>query len=159
VSSTKPPVNTATRRSSSRSSSESRLWLQSTDARSVRWRSVAVRGPPVSSRKRSDSPAAIWSTDSIRTRAAASSIANGSPSNSLQICATGSAFSSLRAKSGRTLRARSTNSDTASDPASTSLDPSVPGADSDSDGTRQSVSPATASGARLVASTTTSGPA
>ena len=114
-----------------------------------------MRGPPVSSRKRSESPVAICSTESIRTRAAASSIASGSPSSSAQIAATEPASSGLSSKSGRTSAARSTNSDTASDPAKVS----PPSAGSDSDGTRQSVSPPTPSGARLVASTTTSGAA
>ena len=57
-------------------------------ARSVCWRGSAVRAPPVSSRKRSSSRAAIPSTGSTPTRAAASSMARGKPSSRAQICAT-----------------------------------------------------------------------
>ena len=103
-------------------------------------RGSAVRGPPVSSRKRSDSSVAICSTDSIRSRAAASSIASGSPSSSLQTRGHGRARSRRSARSrGAPWRARSTNSATASEPASVAV--RRRGSGSDSDGTRQSVSP------------------
>ena len=65
--------------------SVSRSQLQSTTARSVRWRGSAVRLPPVSSRKRSSRRAASCSTGIVRSRAAASSIASGSPSRRRQI--------------------------------------------------------------------------
>ena len=51
-------------------------------------------------------------------RAAASSIASGRPSSRRQISATAAALPSVRAKSGRTARARSTNSATAGEAAS-----------------------------------------
>src|SRR5262249_32137776 len=50
---------------------------------------------------------------SSRVRAAASSIASGRPSRRRQISTTAAAFSRVRAKPGRTARARSTNSVTA----------------------------------------------
>ena len=52
---------------------------------------------------------------SRRTFAAASSIANGSPSSRLQMSVTAAAFSAVRANSGLTACARSTNSCTAAD--------------------------------------------
>ena len=82
---------------------------------SVCWRGIAERAPPVNRRKRSPSPAAICSTPSTRTRAAASSIASGMPSRSWQICATPARSRRRRAKFGRTFSARSMNSRTASD--------------------------------------------
>jgi hypothetical protein len=83
------------------------------------------------------------STDSTRTRAAASSTASGMPSRSSQIRATWGALSAVTAKFGRTFPARSVNRRTASE--------------CFSDGTRQVVSPPTLSGSRLVATTVTSG--
>ena len=107
----------------------------------MRWRSSAVRAPPTSSPNRSESRSASCSTESVRTCAAASSIASGSPSKRRQMAVT----ASLGVKSGRARRARSTNSVSASAPVS--------------GGTRQSVSPSTRSVARLVASTETPGAA
>jgi hypothetical protein len=78
-------------------------------------------------------------SDNARTRAAANSMASGIPSRRRQISRTMAALSSLRAKSGRTLRARSVNSSMASSA-------------SDSEGTRQVTSPGTPIGSRLVAS-------
>ena len=67
------------------SPSSSRSQLHSTTARSVWCRGAAVRSPRDSSRNRSSSRAAISSTVSERSRAAASSIASGSPSSARQI--------------------------------------------------------------------------
>ena len=72
------------------------------------------RGPPVSSARRSSSRSSIaWGVSSW-TRAAASSIASGSPSSRAQISATRGAFSSVSAKSAAHRRARSTKRATAS---------------------------------------------
>ena len=79
------------------------------------------------------------------------------PSRSWQIWAIAGAFWALTAKFGRTFAARSMNSRTASDWATASIASRVLSSGSESDGTRQSVSPPTPSGARLVASTQTSG--
>ena len=78
------PAGAASRRSSSVSSSQ----LQSTTARSVRWRGSAVRLPPVSRRKRSSRRSASSSSGSERSRAAASSSASGRPSSRRQISTT-----------------------------------------------------------------------
>ena len=73
--------------------------------------------------------------DSSPQRAAASSIASGSPSRRRQISATAAALPSLSSKSGSCARARSTNSATASTPASVSGSSGVPGSGSASGGT------------------------
>ena len=86
------------------------------------------------------------SSDSARTRAAASSIASGIPSRRLQISSTVAEFASVTTKSGRTRRARSANRSIASSPI-------------DSDGTRNVTSPGTPSGSRLVASSRSAGQA
>ena len=67
-------------------------------------------------------------------RAAASSMASGRPSRRRQIPATAAAFALVSAKSGRTARARSTNSATAGDAISVSADTAGSSA-SDSGGT------------------------
>ena len=67
----------------------SRSQLQSTTARRVWWRGRAVRAPEVSSRNRSSRRAAISAGDSVRSRAAASSIGSGWPSSRRQISAHG----------------------------------------------------------------------
>ena len=59
-------------------------------ARRVRWRSGASRGPPVSSGSRSSRRWSSVGGESARTRAAASSMASGSPSRRRQISATAS---------------------------------------------------------------------
>ncbi|MEU0572318.1 hypothetical protein ABZ297_43905 [Nonomuraea sp. NPDC005983] len=78
-----PPEKTVSPRSRVRSGSESRFQLQSMTARSVRWRGSDVRPP----RKASRSPSCSTSmpTDIVRSLAAASSIASGTPSSSRQI--------------------------------------------------------------------------
>ncbi len=63
-------------------------------ARSVRWRSQALRLPPESSRKAWSRRAAMCSTSRPATRDAASSIARGMPSRRRQIWATKVAFAS-----------------------------------------------------------------
>ena len=69
-------------------------------ARSVCCRGSAVREPPVSRRKRWSSLPLISSTDSERTRAAASSMASGMPSSWQQIEASAGAFWLVTWKSG-----------------------------------------------------------
>ena len=88
ASSVNGPANTDSRHSTTRSVSGSRSKLQSIAARSVWWRGMTVRLPPVSSRNRSSSRSAICWTDSARTRAAASSMASGMPSSRRQISTT-----------------------------------------------------------------------
>jgi hypothetical protein len=68
-----------------------------------------VRLPPVSSRKRSSRRAAICSGDSDRTRAAASSIANGMPSSRWQTLATAVPLRSVSMNDGSAAEARSMN--------------------------------------------------
>ena len=131
-------------------SSSSSEYDQSTVARSVWWRSTAVRRPPVRSRKRSSSRRAISAGLIATTRAAASSIASGMPSSRRQISATASASRRLRAKPGRTACARSAKSRTAS--LATSSSAADPSAGSDSERSGQTCSPPTARPSRLVAS-------
>ena len=85
-----------TRSARRRSSSE---YDQSTVARSVWWRSTAVRRPPVRSRNRSSRRRRSPPGSSPTTRAAASSIASGMPSRRRQISATAPTFASSSAKS------------------------------------------------------------
>ena len=131
-------MNAAKRRNRIRSGSVSSACDQSTDARNVCCRRTAVRAPPVRSRKRSCRLLTISSSESARTRAAASSMASGIPSRRRQISVTVSVLSSVTVKSGRARRARSVNNSTASSAR-------------DSDGTCQFTSPATMRGSRLVA--------
>jgi hypothetical protein len=63
---------------------------------------------------RSSRRAAICSAERTRTRAAASSMARGSPSRRAQICTTARALAAVRVKPGRAAAARSTNRRTAS---------------------------------------------
>ncbi len=102
------------------------------------------------------------------TRAAASSIASGSPSSRRQISATVPALSAVTAKVGKTARARSVNNRPASDRSTSWLGtwPSwrpdiVPlsAGGSESGGTGNSRSPDKRSGARLVTSTVSCGQA
>ncbi len=92
--------------------------------RSVRCRAGRSRAPPVS---RASPRPASWARraagGSTPTRAAASSIARGRPSRRAQTSATSSPFRSVRAKSGRTARARATKRRTASDCASAGAAP------------------------------------
>ena len=83
-------------------------------ARRVRCRGAADRSPAVSNPNLSSSRAAIWSTDSARTRAAASSIASGIPSSARQIAVMAATLSGPTAKPGLEAAARSANSRTAS---------------------------------------------
>ena len=92
-------------------------------------------------------------------RAAASSIASGRPSSRRQISTTAAALLSVRAKPGRAARARSTNSATAGDAASSAIGtPALSlalSAGSDSGGTGYSRSARSPSTVRLVARITT----
>ena len=106
-----------------RSDSSSSSWLQSTEALRVWWRGSAT-GAAGDSPKRSPRPAAICSTDSSRTRPAASSIASGMPSSLWHTSTRAGAFSPLTRNSGRTLAARSMNRRAASEPSSRWLDSS-----------------------------------
>ena len=94
-------------------------------------------------------------------RAAASSIASGTPSRRRQISATAAALPSVRAKPGRTARARATNSATAGDAISSSsgtlAGPTGTLAGSGSGGTGYSRSACSPSTVRLVATITTPG--
>jgi hypothetical protein len=81
-------------------------------ARSVRCRAGCSRAPPVRNANRLFSRARISSTGSIRLRAAANSIASGSPSNLAHNCATMRAFCSDRRNSGETACVRCTYSAT-----------------------------------------------
>ena len=108
------PANTASRRSSTCSCGVSRSWLQSMVARKVRCRGGAVRLPVVSSPNRSASRSAICSTDSARTRAAASSIASGTPSSARHSAATAPTLAGPMVKPGSDAAARSANSRIAS---------------------------------------------
>ena len=77
--------------------------------RRVCWRAGASRGPPVSKGRRRCRRASRAGGGSRRVRAAASSMARGSPSRRRQMCATSTAFPALRANPGSTARARSRN--------------------------------------------------
>ena len=83
-----PPANTAKRAKASASRAFSRRWLQSIVARRVRWRSGASRGPlPRPSSTGARRAFSSWTSSSV-VRAAASSMASGSPSRWRQISAT-----------------------------------------------------------------------
>ena len=100
-----PAGKTASRSASVRSGSVSRSQLQSTTARSVRWRGSAVRLPPVSSWKRSSRRWASCSGDIVRSRAAASSMASGRPSSRRQISMTAATVVRVDGEAGRRRRA------------------------------------------------------
>ena len=124
-------------------------------ARSVRCRAGAVRSPVVRSRNRSASRAPICSTDSARTRAAASSMARGIPSSARHSVATAPALSSLTANPGSEAAARSANKLIASDRYAASTVAIMSSATkvnggTDSGGTCHTCSAATRSGSRLV---------
>ena len=138
-----PPENTASRRNTARSSAASRSWLQSRVARSAWCRAGADLAPPVSTPNTSPSRSVSCRTDSTRIRAAASSIASGSPSKLLAQLADRGRVGVGDREGGATSRARSAKSSTASA--------------SPSGGTGQARSPSTASGSRLVASTDSPG--
>ena len=101
--------------------------------------------------------ALICSGDSTRTRAAASSIASGTPSSARQIAATAAALPASTANPGRAAAARSANKRTASQRATSPASCPAPGAATESGGTCQAVSPAMRSGSRLVFSSRSPG--
>ncbi len=148
----KPPTKTARRRKRAWSSSERRSWLQAMASRIVCRRAGTSRGPPVKSSSRCSSPASSAVGGSIRLRAAASSMASGSPSSRWQICATAAASSSVSVKSSRAARARATNRRTAGVSISTEREGSRARSGSASDGTTRLCSPLRCSTARLVVS-------
>ena len=110
-----PPAKTAMVSSRDRSASSSRPTLHSTVARRVRCRSGRSAVPVPSASSDLDSRSSSAPGSSSRVRAAASSMASGRPSRRRQIATTAAALPSVRAKPGRTARARSTNSATAGD--------------------------------------------
>ena len=138
-----PPTNTERRAKSSRSSSSSMSWLHAIAPRSVCCRAGRSRAPADSSPSRSPSrPSIAWGVRT-RIRAAASSIASGRPSRRTQISATAGAFSFVTSKPGRTARARSMNSATASYCESCDSDGRLAGSGRPSGGTGYSCSPDT----------------
>ena len=127
----------------------------STHPRNVCCRSGAARLPRDSRANRSVNRSRICAGASTRTRAAASSIANGNPSSRRHSSATIGALSLVRAKLGTTARARATNSATDSNRSTPAR--LTPGSGSGSDGTANSTSPGSSSGSRLVARTLSPG--
>ena len=111
----KVPEKTPRRAKTRCSVGEHRENDQSTVARSVWCRSTAERRPPVRSRKRSSSRAAISAGLMATIRAAASSIASGTPSSRRQISSTASAFAGEIVNDGLTDPARSANNVVASE--------------------------------------------
>ena len=110
-------------------------------------------------RNRSSRRAAIAAGVSAPSRAAASSNASGRPSRRRQMRATSSAFSLWSANPGEAAAARSTKSDTASYSASRCSAGGRSGSGILSDGTRNTTSPATRRGSRLVATIVSCGAA
>jgi hypothetical protein len=109
ASSVQPPTKTLRRRTSACSSAGSKSWLQAMVSRRVRCRSGASRAPVVrSGRLRSNRLSNAWGGRS-RTRAAANSMASGSPSRRRQIAATAGPSASHRVKLGSAACARVTN--------------------------------------------------
>ena len=123
-------------------------------ARKVCWRGWAVRWPWVKSAKRAPSVlvsrAAICSTGSTLTRAAASSIAKGMPSRRVQISMTAGAFAKVSWKLGWTAVARSKKSRMHSNCSRRSVNPISCGSGKLRVGTGQSVSPVIFNASRLV---------
>jgi len=123
----------------------------------VRWRSGRSRAPPTSSgRQRPRRASSAWGAK-IRTCAAASSMASGSPSSRAQIAATSAAFPAVRAKEGRTACAHCTKRATAGKRATAAGSAPSAGVGRASGGTGKVCSPRTRSAARLVTSATTPG--
>ncbi len=109
----KPPTNIARRRSNCCSSGDRRSWVQSNVALSVWWRGAAtVALPPSTLRLRCSRPRSS-SSPSTGTRAAASSMASGSPSRRRQISATAGALAEVRRNCGDSAVARAANRVTA----------------------------------------------
>ena len=146
----KLPAKTARRRKSACASSESRSYDHPIVAAMVCCRIGASRGPSLSSESRSVICARRASGERIVIRAAASSMASGRPSSARQSAAIFSPLAAVRAKLGRTARARSTKRRTASFSATVShLDPVDAGKGRGSIG--RTCSPWTWRGARLAA--------
>ena len=152
-----PSVNTAVTSSSDRSASSSRPTLHSTVARRVRCRSGRSTAPVPSASSEAASRSSSAGGSSSRVRAAASSIASGRPSSRRQISATAAALPSVRAKPGRTARARSTNSATAGEAATSATEAVAGSAGNASGGTGYSRSARSPSTVRLVAKIATPG--
>ena len=90
-------------------------------SRIVCWRGAVSRGPPVRIERRCSSRSRSAGNGRCFTRAAASSIASGTPSTRRQISAmAASADGSVASRSGRAARARSRKSATDGDPRSSS---------------------------------------
>ena len=159
ASSSQPPANTDSRRKSRFSLSLNSSWLHSIAALSVCWRAGASTAPRVSKSSRSSRRPSRACGGSVRMRAAASSMASGSPSRRTQISATAGAFSFVTTNSGRMVWARCTKRATASycDRVAASGRCSTSG--SWRGVTANSCSAARRSGARLVTTNLTSGAA
>ncbi len=124
----------------------------------VRSRAGWSRAPPVSRGRRGSSRASrAWGARRL-LRAAASSIASGSPSSRRHTSATAPAFAAVRVKAGATAWARVAKRRTAAEVAAWSGD-AVAGSGSTSGGTGNWCSPATCRTARLVTSTVSRGQA
>ena len=126
-------------------------------ARSVWWRGGAVRLPLLSSRNASSSRTAICSTENNDVRAAASSIASGTPSRLWQMSTVARKPCSPSCRSWRTACARSRKS-----PVSAVRGQALQGdgrlaVGYVEPGTRHTASPLTRSGSRLVVSTRNNG--
>jgi hypothetical protein len=91
----KPPANTPSRANNAASAADSRSWLHASAAPSARWwGGAAALAPKFSSPKRFRRRRTIWAGVSTGVRAAASSIASGSPSSAAHSIATARASSS-----------------------------------------------------------------
>src|SRR5271165_2750554 len=145
-----PPANTEHTPSSRLAPSVSRSWLQPIVARSVCCRSGRSRPPPVSSPSECSSRGKIASGGSSLTRAAASSMASGSPSSLRAMAATAGAFSSSRVNPGTAAAARSANRRTDAQAASNAAVGWSSSSGTASGGTGHSRSPETRSGERLL---------
>jgi hypothetical protein len=155
ASTVQPSVKTAAVSSSDRSPSSSRPTLHSTVARRVRCRSGRSTAPVPRASSEAASRASSAAGSNSRVRAAASSIASGRPSSRRQISATAAALFPVSVKPGRTAWARSTNSATADEAASspngTVAGPAGALSGTGSGGTGYSRSAASPSTVRLVA--------
>ena len=114
ASSVQPPTKTPSRTNAWRSSGPSRSKLQWIVAASVCWRAGASRGPLGSMFGSRSSRSRISPGASSFARAAASSIASGSPSSCLQTRATSGALAVSSSNSGSTACARAVKRRTAS---------------------------------------------
>ncbi len=142
----------------------SRSLLQSSVARSVRWRSGKSWPADIGTARPRSKRSNICRGSRICVRAAANSMASGSPSSRRTRSTTASALPRSTTKAGRTRRARSTNSSTAGERRAASTAPprvprSVEAAGSRSGSTVRSRSPRKRSGRRLVTRALTPGQA